>query len=142
MAAFVAFLGAEQAQAGLVAAQAIGELGGEVFPGFLPVGHQVAQHQFLAAQVEDPQAPGGGRLRVVDDRQVPGLPGTTADCALHRTQSAFQGLGIEFRGGVGEAGVQRRAAGGMSFAGGERRHGKGAQSKDCQAESAQEIQHV
>jgi len=49
MGAQVTFLGTEQAQAGLVAAFTIGELGGEVFPGLRTVGHQVAQHQGLFA---------------------------------------------------------------------------------------------
>ena len=87
--ALIAFLGTEQAQAGLMTAFGVGELGGEIFTGLLPVGDQVAQYQGLFTQVENPQASGRRGLRVVDDGQVPGLTGAIVDGALHGTQGTF-----------------------------------------------------
>ena len=89
MGAFVAFLGAEQAQAGLVAAFVIGKLGGEVFPGVLPVGHQVTQYQAFALQVEDPQSARCRRLRVVNHGQMACLTGAIVHGALHGADGTF-----------------------------------------------------
>lgn len=59
MAAHIAFLGAEQAETGLVAAFGIGEAGGEVLAGLFSVGHQITQNQCLAGQVKDPETASG-----------------------------------------------------------------------------------
>jgi hypothetical protein len=102
------------------------------------VGNQVAQHQFLFAQVEDPQAAFGGRLRIVDDCQVTGRFRAVIDRALHGVQCTFQRLGIEFWRGVREAGEENRRwlAGGKSWTGHSDK-GRGGQQK-----SAQKRQHL
>ncbi|MNC69268.1 hypothetical protein D3C75_1199380 [compost metagenome] len=89
MGALITFLSAKQPQTGLVTAHAVGESGGKVFAGHLPVGHQVAQHQGFLAQIEDPQTSLCGRLRVIDHGQVLGPPGAIVDGASHGAQGTF-----------------------------------------------------
>ncbi|MNM96569.1 hypothetical protein D3C81_1090500 [compost metagenome] len=100
------------------------------------MGNQIAQHQFLFVEVEDPQTAFGGWLRIVDDRQMAGRFRTVVDRALHGVQRTFQRLGIEFWRGVREAGVENR----RWFAGGKNWTGHD-ESGGSQQKSAQKRQH-
>ena len=120
---------AEQAQAGLTAAQTIGKLGGPLSSRAAAVRDMVLDQQAAAFQVEDPQPLLVGWQRKVDHRESPRRFQAAADRAVHRADRLAEYAAIDRRGGARQGPDQ---AVGAVFRG-VQRHRRQAQDRQEQA---------